>query len=199
MDRIFRLNTKIALAIFVVVDLVCVGMGMGVPILCILLGFFVGWYIAQRATIAAANVKDVLWKVLAYALLTSTFTFVVMSVIWGRTIVMLFDPSADFQNFGHPFILYDPKISFVGWLVLMILISPFLQLLTTIFGSYLTLLHWLRGNKQEQISKWESSGHPLIHFPSAAQIEQKEILCQTEANEPTRPHGGSAASLRPLY
>ncbi len=172
MDRIFRLNTKIALAIFVVVDLVCVGMGMGVPILCILLGFFVGWYIAQRATIAAANVKDVLWKVLAYALLTSTFTFVVMSVIWGRTIVMLFDPSADFQNFGHPFILYDPKISFVGWLVLMILISPFLQLLTTIFGSYLTLLHWLRGNKQEQISKWESSGHPLIHFPSAAQIEQ---------------------------
>jgi len=172
MDRIFRLNTKIALAIFVVVDLVCVGMGMGVPILCILLGFFVGWYIAQRATIATANVKDVLWKVLAYALLTSTFTFVVMSVIWGRTIVMLFDPSADFQNFGHPFILYDPKISFVGWLVLMILISPFLQLLTTIFGSYLTLLHWLRGNKQEQISKWESSGHPLIHFPSAAQIEQ---------------------------
>ncbi|MFQ5814096.1 MAG: hypothetical protein ACE5I2_13050 [Anaerolineae bacterium] len=140
MDRAFRLNTKVAFAIFVIVDLLCVGMGMGVPILCILFGFFIGWYIARRATIATENVKDVLWKVLVQAIITSAFTFVVMSAIWGRTIPMIFDPSADFQNFGHPFILYDPKLSFIGWLVLMILISPFLQLLTTIFGSYLTLL-----------------------------------------------------------
>lgn len=147
MDKFLGLNTKVAFAIFVIVDLVCVGMGMGVPILCILFGFFVGWYIAKRATIATANVKDILWKVLVHAVITSAFTFVVMSAIWGRTIVMLFDPSADFQNFGHPFILYDPKLSFVGWLILMIAVSPFLQLLTTIFGSYLTLLCWLRGNK----------------------------------------------------
>jgi hypothetical protein len=152
MDRILRLNTRIAFAIFVIVDLVCVGLGMGVPILCILFGFFVGWYIAKRATIATANVKDIPWKVLVHAVITSAFTFVVMSTIWGRTIVMLFDPSADFQNFGHPFILYDPKISFIGWLVLMIFISPFLQLLTTIFGSYLTLLHWLKSNGWERIS-----------------------------------------------
>jgi len=146
MDRILRLNTKTAFAIFVIVDLVCVGMGMGVPIFCILFGFFVGWYIAKRATIATANVRDVFKQVFVRAIATSTFTFVVMSAIWGRTIVMLFAPSADFQNFGHPFILYDPKTSFIGWLVLMILISPFLQLLTTIFGSYLTLLGWLKGN-----------------------------------------------------
>jgi hypothetical protein len=139
-----RLNVRVAFVIFVIVDTLCVGLGMGVPIFCILLGFLVGWYIAKRATLATANVKDILWKVLAHALITSAFTFVVMSAIWGRTIVMLFDPSTDFQNFGHPFILYDPKISFVGWLVLMIFISPFLQLLTTIFGSYLTLLHWVR-------------------------------------------------------
>jgi hypothetical protein len=144
MDKLLGLNTKVAFAIFVIVDLVCIGMGMGVPIFCILFGFFVGWYIAKRATIATANVKDILRRVLVHAVITSAFTFVVMSAIWGRTIVMLFDPSADFQNFGHPFILYDPKISFIGWLVLMIFISPFLQLLTTIFGSYLMLLHWVR-------------------------------------------------------
>jgi len=120
---------------------------MGVPILCILFGFVVGWYIAKRATLATANIKDAFRRVFVQAIVTSTFTFVVMSAIWGRTIVLLFDPSADFQNFGHPFILYDPKISFIGWLVLMILISPFLQLLTTIFGSYLTLLGWLKGNR----------------------------------------------------
>ncbi len=147
MDRIFKLNTKIAVAIFVVADLLCVAMGMGVPLLCILFGFFVGWYIAKRATVTTANVKDVLKEVLVQAIVTSAFTFVVMSAIWGRTIPMLFDPHADFQNFGHPFILYDPKISFIGWLVLMMLVSPFLQLLTTVFGSYLTLLHWVKDNK----------------------------------------------------
>jgi hypothetical protein len=141
MDRILRLNTRIAFVIFVIVDTLCVGLGMGVPILCILFGFVVGWYIARRATLATANIKDLFRKIFVQAIVTSTFTFVVMSAIWGRTIVMLFDPSADFQNFGHPFILYDPKISFIGWLVLMIFISPFLQLLTTIFGSFLTLLH----------------------------------------------------------
>jgi hypothetical protein len=148
MGSILRLNTKVAFAIFVVVDLVCVGMGMGVPIFCILFGFFVGWYIAKRAAIATANVKDAFSKALVQAIVTSAFTFVAMSAIWGSTIVMLFDPNADFQNFGHPFILYDPKISFIGWLILMILISPFLQLLTTIFGSYLTLLGWLKGNNR---------------------------------------------------
>jgi len=146
MDRVLRLDAKIAFAIFVIVDLVCVGMGMGVPFFCILFGFFVGWCIAKRATIATANVRDVFRGVFVQAIVTSAFTFVVMSAIWGSTIVMLFDPRADFQNFGHPFILYDPKLSFIGWLVLMILISPFLQLLTTVFGSYLTLLGWLKSN-----------------------------------------------------
>ena len=149
MNRVFRLNTKVAFAIFVIVDLVCVGMVMEVPILCILFGFLVGWYIARRATIATANVKDILWKVLVQAIVTSAFTLVVMSLIWGSTIPMLFDPRADFQNFGHPFILYDPKLSFMGWLILMILISPFLQLLMTIFGSYLTLLHWVRSRSND--------------------------------------------------
>jgi hypothetical protein len=149
MERVLRLDAKVAFAIFIIIDLVCVGIGMGVPLACILFGFFVGWYIAKRATIATANVKDILWKALVQAVFTSAFTFVVMSAIWGMTIVMLFDPSADFENFGHPFILYDPKISFIGWLVLMIFISPFLQLLTTIFGSYLTLLQWVRSRSND--------------------------------------------------
>jgi len=142
-----RLNARVAFVIFIIVDTLCIGLGMGVPILCILFGFVVGWYIAKRATLTTANIKDAFRRVFVQAIVTSAFTFVVMSAIWGRTIVLLFDPSADFQNFGHPFILYDPKISFIGWLVLMILISPFLQLLTTIFGSYLTLLGWLKGNR----------------------------------------------------
>ncbi len=144
MNRIFKLNLKIVFVLFIVADVLCVGMGMGVPIFCILFGFPVGWYVARRATIDAESVGDVLRKVLVYAVVTSLFTFVLMGIIWGSVVPMLFDPDADFQNFGHPFILYDPKLSFIGWLVLMILISPFLQLLTTIFASYLTLLNWLK-------------------------------------------------------
>ena len=52
---------------------------------------------------------------------------------------LAFDSGYDFENFGVPLILYEPRASFVGWLVLMILVSPFLQLLTTVFASYVTL------------------------------------------------------------
>jgi hypothetical protein len=146
MSRLLRLNSKITFAIFVVADLVCVGMGMGVPIFCIGFGFFVGWYIAKRVTVTTADVKDILSRILLHAIATSGFTFVVMGLLWGPTISMLFDPGSDFANFGIPMILYDPWMSFIGWLVLMILISPFLQLLTTLFGSYLTVLSWLKNH-----------------------------------------------------
>lgn len=141
MEKLLKLNIKIIFLIFVVLDLLCVGIGMGVPFFCILFGFVVGWYITKRATMLTVSLKEVFRKVLAQALITSLFTLVVMGIIWGPTIRMFFDPAADFKNFGIPLILYDPEISFVGWLVLMIFISPFLQLLTTIFTSYLTLLN----------------------------------------------------------
>ncbi len=121
-------------------------MGMGVPIFCILFGFLVGWYIVRRVTLQEENPKDILKKSFKYAVITALFTFVVMAILWGPTIKLFFTPGYDFKNFGIPLILYDPKISFIGWLVLMIFISPFLQLLSTIFGVYLTLLKWFNKN-----------------------------------------------------
>lgn len=139
MDRLLTLNTRIAFAIYIAADLVCVGMGMGVPIFCIGLGFPVGWYIATRAIRVSSNVRQILRTVLLHAVATCLVTFVLMALLWGPTIQLLFDPTFDVANFGIPLILYDPTLSFVGWLVLMIFISPFLQLLTTLFSSYLTL------------------------------------------------------------
>jgi hypothetical protein len=150
MHRLFALKPRWALAVYVVLDTICVGMGMGVPIFCILFGFVVGWYIARYVTAATVDVRQVLTKVLVYAAVTSAYTFLLMAVIWGRGVSMLFDPGADFVNFGMPLILYEPKISFIGWLVLMIAVSPFLQLLATVFGAYLTLLHWLRRDFGDQ-------------------------------------------------
>jgi len=73
-----------------------------------------------------------------------------MTVICGTCISLLFDPITDLANFGIPLILYDPKASFIGWLILMIAVSPFLQLLTTLFGSHLTLLNWLQSDVNSQ-------------------------------------------------
>lgn len=148
MGKLFTLKPGWALAVFIVLDTICVGMGMGVPIFCILFGFLVGWYIVRMVATTTEQTREILKKLLFYAVVTSAFTFVVMAVIWGPWTVILFDPSTDYANLGVPFILYDPKASFIGWLVLMIAISPFLQLLTTVFSSHLTLLTLLRSNAQ---------------------------------------------------
>ena len=140
MEKLIRLNKRIVVILYILIDIICVGAGMGVPIFCILLGFPLGWYITKRVSISTEHSHLMYHKILKLSLLASAFTFLQMIVIWGRTIPMLFDPLSDFQNFGHPFILYDPKISFIGWLILMIFISPFLQLLTTIFASFITLI-----------------------------------------------------------
>jgi len=146
MGRFLTLKPRWALVVFIVLDIICFGMGMGVPIFCILFGFVVGWYVVRNVTVHTANIREVFKKVLSYAVITSAFTFFVMAVAWGRCIILLFDPNADLANFGIPLILFEPKASFIGWLVLMIVIAPFLQLLTTLFASYLTLLRWVRGN-----------------------------------------------------
>jgi len=147
MERLLRMKPRWVVALFVFLDTICVGMGMGVPIFCILFGFLVGWYVVRRLVVAGADLPQVLNRVFFQAVVTSAYTFVVMAALWSPTVKWLFDPAADLANFGIPLILYDPRASLIGWLVLMIIISPFLQLLTTLFGAHLTLL--LRRNRIE--------------------------------------------------
>jgi len=141
---LLTLDQRITVAAFVVANLLCVGMGMGVPIFCIVFGFFVGWYIVKRVSLDEADVVVVLQRTSIYSLVVPASTLVLMLVMWGPTVKMLFDPAADLANFGIPLILYEPKASFVGWLVLMIFISPFLQLLTSLFSSHCTIIRWLQ-------------------------------------------------------
>jgi hypothetical protein len=140
MKKLVNLKLKNVVILYLLIDIICLGAGMGVPIFCILLGFLSGWYITQRVSVSTEPLYQKYYQIFKYSLMTVIFTFILMLVVWGRTIPMLFDPSTDFQNFGHPNILYDPKMSFIGWSILMILISPFLQLLTTIFAAFITLI-----------------------------------------------------------
>jgi hypothetical protein len=131
--------SKKAIIAYVLIDVACVGLGMGVPIFCILFGFFVGWYIAKKHFSPGKKFDEGYRKTLKIALLSVFFTFLQMVVVWWEGVTMLFNPKSDFKNFGHPFLLYDPLVSFVGWLVLMIVLSPLLQLLMTIFASFVFL------------------------------------------------------------
>ena len=124
MEKLIKMDTKTFVVLYILLDLMCVGAGMGVPIFCILLGFPLGWYITKRISLSAGHSRLLYARILKLSALTTVSTFLSMVAIWGRAVLMLFDPAADFNNFGHPFILYEPKASFVGWLILMIFISP---------------------------------------------------------------------------
>jgi hypothetical protein len=114
-------------------------MGMGVPIVAILFGFLVGWLLPRLISAPAGSTRQLLARILRWAAASAGWTFLQMAVIWLPTVSMLFDPSADMAEFGHPMILYEPLASYIGWIVLMVLVSPFLQLLTTVFAATLRL------------------------------------------------------------
>jgi hypothetical protein len=125
---------------FLALDTLAVGMGMGVPIFPILLGFPVGCLLPRFLPGSTRTWPQALRRVLLFSGLTASYTFLLMLLIWGPTVRLLFDPAADLANFGIPMILYQPRASFIGWQVLMILISPFLQLLTTLFGAHVAMV-----------------------------------------------------------
>jgi hypothetical protein len=129
----------VPLLVFLLLDLLAVGAGMGVPIFAILFGFVVGWFAPAVLAPSALDLRRLLRKCMLTALLTSTFTFVLMLIIWGPAARMLLEPAADIANFGIPLILYEPLASLIGWLVLMIFISPFLQALAATFASSVRL------------------------------------------------------------
>jgi len=140
--KIFHLKPRGFFFAFVVMDIFCMGLGMGVPFFNILFGFLLGWYLIKWISIGTSEMKDILKRLLFYSSITAGVTFFIMLLIWGWSVKFLFATEAEMLNFGVPQILFEPRMSLIAWLVLMILISPFLQLLTTVFAGNLTLL-WL--------------------------------------------------------
>ena len=146
MNKLSKMNAKKVFVTYIILDTIFVGMGMGVPFFCILFGFPVGWYLAKRLASQKLQINNILSSILKYATLTSIITLVWMLIIWGPLNTMLWNPSVNYANLGIPLILYDPKLSFIGWIILMAFISPFLQLLMTVFASHVTL--WRLSKKQ---------------------------------------------------
>jgi hypothetical protein len=140
MQKLISIKIHWAFFLYILFDIIATGMGMGVPIMNILFGFIVGWYIARRALLMGLSYRNLRRKILTWCILAACFTVLLMFIIWGPTVRMIFDPDADLANFGIPMILYEPLVSFIGWIISMVAISPFLQLLMSIFGAILTLI-----------------------------------------------------------
>lgn len=140
MQKLISIKIHWVIIFYLFIDILATGFGMGIPIINIIFGFVVGWYIARRVSIMGLSFRWVLRKILIWCILTACFTVLLMLIIWGPTVRMIFDPAANIENFGIPMILYEPLASFIGWILLMVVISPFLQFLMSIFGANLALV-----------------------------------------------------------
>jgi hypothetical protein len=125
----------VQIGLFLFLELLSIAMGMGVPFFTIFFGFFVGLIIPRIIRTDSELSPQYLASILKAALISSAPTVMIMALLWLPTLTWFFDSSRDLSNFGIPMILYTPHASFIGWIILMILISPFLQFLMTLFGS----------------------------------------------------------------
>lgn len=125
------------------VDVFAIGLGMGVPVLAILFGFVVGWWVARSALAALPPDADVpratLHSLTLSAVGLAAVSFVVLVVVWGPSAPIAFDATIDAAEWGIPLILYTSQASKVGWLVLMVVVSPVLQFMAVVTGGELRL------------------------------------------------------------
>lgn len=106
---------------------------------CILLGFSVGCYIGFRLALQSLPLRRLLDRMFLWSAAGSGVTSAFTPLLWGPPVLKLQGSDADLANLGIPLILYPPRASFIGWLALMIAVSPVLQLLVTLFGVHVGL------------------------------------------------------------
>ena len=126
--------------IYILLDLLSITMGMGVPFFTILLGFPIGFLIPTIIADYPKLTPAFLRSILRISLIASMISFLLLAAIWLPSLSWMFDPSRDLADYGMPMILYAPLASFIGWIVLMVVISPFLQFLMALFGSITRLV-----------------------------------------------------------
>ncbi len=138
-------------------DVFAIGLGMGTPVFAIVLGAGLGWWLVRRgpqvlpempaAPQGPSVARSALRTLLAQALAVAGVSLLVLLAFWGPSIPLAFDPGFDAAAAGIPLILYTPQASLIGWLVLMILVSPLLQFAAVVTGGTLALA---KGPRAEQ-------------------------------------------------
>ncbi|MBN2503386.1 MAG: hypothetical protein JXB38_21600 [Anaerolineales bacterium] len=154
LQKLFDLNGRTVLLIYLFVDVICTGMGMGVPFFNIMFGFVIGWYLVGSFKRKNLELGEILRLTFRWGILTPGFTGLMMLVLWVQLMQVLFKPGYDLIETGIPLILYDPLFSFIGWEIWMILLSPFFQFLTTLFSANVFLIVWENGHREEYLAAY---------------------------------------------
>jgi len=114
-----------------------IGLGMGVPVFAILWGIPVGWRLARRRGIVELT-GDAARMIARASTGLAGVTFLVMLALWGPMVPVALDPAVDATEFGIPLMLYTSRASAIGWVVLMIVISPVLQYMAMVASALTT-------------------------------------------------------------
>jgi len=117
-----------------------IGIGMGVPVFAIMLALPVGWWLGTRYAATEPTTHAALRALVLAAVGLAAVSFVVLLVVWGPYVPKAFDPAVDAVSFGIPLILYTSQASMIGWFVLMMVISPVLQLMTVVVAGAVAML-----------------------------------------------------------
>lgn len=143
MSRLVEAKRGWIVALFLAAEVITIVLGMGVPIFTIMLGFPVGWLAARRRLARGRDPRVAMRRVLWAAAGAGLVTFAFMAVIWGPLVPLAWGPTVDVvrnTGFGNiPLILYEPRASFIAWLVLMLVISPDLQFMCALTAAYVTI------------------------------------------------------------
>lgn len=128
-------------------DVFAIGLGMGVPVLAIVYGAGVGWWLVRRGPsvlpdaipVSAGPVgsRRALRTLLGQSAALATVSLAVLLVVWGPLALQVLDPGFDAAGFAMPLILPTPRASMIAWLVLTIVVAPLLQFGATFGGGAL--------------------------------------------------------------
>lgn len=122
-------------------DVFAIGLGMGVPVFAIALGFPVGWWFASRQLQMHPQAEPELHRAIPASLIRTLLvqsatvtlvTFLLLTVVWGPQLPAAFDPSVQAREWGIPLLLFTSQASKIGWMVLMLLVSPALQFMALV-------------------------------------------------------------------
>lgn len=138
-------RTHLTTIVVGLLDVFSIGLGMGVPVLAIPFGLGVGWWFVGRP-VPASVVEDDPVRIRTRGLVTAAaalaaVSLVVLLVVWGMSIGIAFDPDMTASEWGIPLILYTSQASKIGWLLLMLVVSPALQFMAVVTGGVLRLAH----------------------------------------------------------
>lgn len=121
---------------YVLLSIIMVYLGIGTPFINVLSGFIIGAYLPAAGEKSVDSRLRTSIKLAGYAILV---TWLIMFANWTPALINALDPNFDYVHAGLPKFFSDPKLSYIAWLFLVIMVAPALQFVALIFSAAIRL------------------------------------------------------------